>query len=67
MDQKGCKDCGRPLTEDDSGEYCPNCTARRAERFGKMGAIISGIGGAVVAIGGIVIVMINIFGDKNKK
>jgi Zn finger protein HypA/HybF involved in hydrogenase expression len=66
MAERTCKKCGRPLTEEESGEYCPNCEAKRAGCIGKIGAIISAIGATVVAVAGVVIAVIGLLG-KNKK
>lgn len=66
MAEQTCKSCGRPLTEEDSGDYCPHCTAQNAGKVGKIGAIVSAVGGTVVAVAGIIIAVIGILG-KGKK
>lgn len=49
MTDRVCKNCDRPLYEED-GEYCPHCTAKRAGKIGKIGGIISAIGATLLTI-----------------
>ena len=65
MTEKTCKDCGRPLTENEK-EYCPHCTAKHAGEHGKWGGIIGTIGGTVVAVASVAIAIIGIMGKSKE-
>jgi hypothetical protein len=65
MTDRVCKNCNRPLHEED-GEYCLHCTAKRAGEIGKAGGIISAIGLTLFAIASVVIKVIGDL-DQNKK
>lgn len=60
MTDQTCKDCGRPLMAEDD-EYCPDCRAKRAGKFGKYLGIGSAVGTTLAAIAGAVIFILKVF------
>lgn len=62
--QDVCVECGRPLTPEDKGEYCPHCTAARAGKVGKTGSLITKFGSTTLAVGSIVFAALRLIRKK---